>query len=196
MEEVNLATIANGPIAEIPAKPLRLAALLGCKSDERLAGVRIAPGPGGAGVRLEAITAQRLVRIESEEGEASTEVVLPVMPLRMMLQRHSDADFVGVAAVADEGLLQIRSYSESMTIAIQAPEVRAFPSLPTMLAPELAVEAEPCWLSLAELAQTLVIFRRFCPDVALLPQAQPHPLLMRLQGAGFKAEVHLARLER
>lgn len=158
--------------------------------------MRIAPGPDGAGVELQAITPLRLTRFLVPEGEALSEVVLPVLPLRAMLQRHNDADFVAIAAVPDEKLLQIRSYSSAMTIAISAPPVHGFPTLPQMMEPAPALEASPCWLCLDQLAATLVTFRKYCPEISILPQKLPHPLLMRLRGDGFTAEVHLARLER
>ena len=192
---MNLATIANGPIAEIPAGPLRLAAALGCYTDPRLSGVRIKPGPGGAGVVLEAMTALRLLKLDCEEGEAQGEVILPTNTLKRLLSSHRDAEIVGVALIPDEVELSVRSYSSTMTCAVRCLPA-TLPAMPELNERAAVTDATPSWLSMDQLASGLSALRKQCPEVSVLTQATPHPLLIKAKADGFMATVLMARLER
>lgn len=152
VQETALTGIKQGPIAELSAQVLNVAAHFTDRFRAELANVVIDPAGEGRVVVM-AAGPYSAVRIEAE-GSAIERLLLPGQLLEKMAKRHREAELVSVRQV-DEVLISVRSYSESSTLAVTAPKGQTcFLAFPEMDAPE-TVEAQPLGISATLLRKAL-----------------------------------------
>jgi hypothetical protein len=144
VQETALTEVKQGPIAELSAQVLNVAAHFTDKFKAELSNVVVDPAGEGR-VIVMAAGPYSAVRIEAE-GSATERVLLPGHLLQRMAARHREAELVSVRLV-DEVLISVRSYSEDATLAVTAPKGQAcFLQFPEMDAPE-TMEAVPLGVS-------------------------------------------------
>ncbi len=144
MHETALTEVKQGPIAELSAHILNIAACFTDYHRAELANVVVDPSGEGQVVVM-AANLFSAIRIEAE-GTATERVLLPGQLLHKMAKRHPEAELVSVRPV-DEVLISVRSFSSDSTLAMTAPRGQAcFLTFPEMAGPE-TMEAAPLTLS-------------------------------------------------
>ena len=152
MQETALTEVKQGPIAELSAETLNVAAAFVDRFKAELANVVIDPAGEGRVVVM-AAGPYSAVRIEAD-GSATERVLVPGQLLQKMASRHREAELVSVRQV-DEVLISVRSYSEDSTLAVTSPRGQAcFLQFPEMAEPE-AMEARPLGVSATLLRKAL-----------------------------------------
>ena len=152
VHETALAEVKQGPIAELSAETLNVAAAFVDRFKAELANVVIDPGADGRVVVM-AANPYSAIRIEAE-GSATERVLIPGHLLQRMAARHREAELVSVRQL-DELHVSVRSYSEDSTLAVSTPRGQAcFAQFPPLDEPE-ALEAQPLGISAALLRKAL-----------------------------------------
>jgi hypothetical protein len=121
MTASGLAAVKASPLAEIPAAALRIAAGFAAARVEGLDAVVIKPGPAEGEVTITAAQPCRAVQI-TMQGSCQRQLGLPVQALRAALRRDPDAEHVVLFDDGDVGLLSVRTFSPSCTVAVAMPE--------------------------------------------------------------------------
>lgn len=121
MSASGLAAVKASPLAEIPAAALRIAAGFATARVEGLDAVVIKPGPAEGEVTITAAQPCRAVQI-TVQGSCQRQLGLPVQALRTALRRDPDAEHVVIVDGGDVGLLSVRTFSPSCTVAVAMPE--------------------------------------------------------------------------
>jgi hypothetical protein len=120
MTAATLAPVKATPLAEVPAAALRIAAGFASLTDPDLACVGIRPGDGDDQVIVSAASPAKAVELRTT-GRCQRHVSLPIRALQSALRRHGDAEHA-VVADADDGLISLRTFSESTTVSVSMPE--------------------------------------------------------------------------
>jgi hypothetical protein len=88
---------------------------------EGLDAVVIKPGTAEGEVIITAAQPYRAVQVKAQ-GSCKRQLGLPVQALRTALRRDPDAEHIAIIAGGDVGLLSIRTFSSSCTVAVAMPE--------------------------------------------------------------------------
>ena len=152
MHETALTKVKEGPIAELSALVLNVAASFTDASKAELANVIVDPAGDGR-VILRAANPYSAIQIEAE-GSATERVLLPGLVLQKTSKRHPESELVSIRE-AGETLISIRSYSEYSTLAVIAPRGQScFKRFPPLDQPE-AMDAQPLGMSALLLRKAL-----------------------------------------
>jgi hypothetical protein len=122
-------------IADLPAAPVLALLELVPADPEALASLQIRPAGKEGLAQLEVASPVLMGRLEVE-GDCSRPVSLPRGALAVIRRRHSDAERLVVDAVAEPGMVGLRSFGKDATVAISCPEAQPLPELPLVPLPE------------------------------------------------------------
>ncbi len=121
MTASGLAAVKASPLAEMPAAALRIAAGFATGRVEGLDAVVVKPGTAEGEVLITAAQPYRAVQI-TVQGSCKRQLGLPVQALRTALRRDPDAEHVVIVDGGDVGLVSVRTFSPSCTVAVAMPE--------------------------------------------------------------------------
>ena len=136
MTEAAIAPVRALPLAEMPAQALRVAASFAAEL------VSIHPGSDGQ-VLVTGAQGSRGVEVCCD-GQCTAEVTLPAAAVRAALNRLRDAEHASIVG-GDDGLLTLRLYEPSSTLAMSMPSGGSGVRLPEAVASDqigaLAIDA-------------------------------------------------------
>lgn len=116
-----LAPIKAAPLCELPVSVLKIAAGFSAASLPGFDAVSIKPGLDGEVI---VIAAQPIRVVELRcTGSCQRPLALPIRALRVALSRDKDAEHCVIAEA--DGLLSLRTFSSSCTVAVSVPEAPA-----------------------------------------------------------------------
>lgn len=116
-----LAPIKAAPLCELPVSVLRIAAGFSAPTVPGFDAVLIKPGLDGEVIVL-AAQPIRVVELRCT-GSCQRPLALPIRALRVALSRDKDAEHCVIAEA--DGLLSLRTFSSSCTVAVSVPEAPA-----------------------------------------------------------------------
>ncbi len=122
-----LARVGGTPAVEIPAATLRaFASLVPTRSEfKTVPPVFIIDAIGDDKVQLFSTDARSAVFMRAE-GHCQQRMAVELSLLRRLMQAHRDAEVFSVGASENDPHVQLRTFSENQTVAIQAPAVSCF----------------------------------------------------------------------